>query len=94
MPESEGSMEPIPTVAEGQRISLLNGPIASSQSELTDYTVGPACEEKQRGHWACVTHPRGCPAMVGMGRTFDQEVAVREKCLGVWVCWEHGPEQP
>jgi hypothetical protein len=57
--------------------------------------VLPPCDEKNNGHWLCAVHRNewtddGPNCLDGYGRTWQG----REGCRAVWICHEHGPEQP
>lgn len=66
-------------VLEGERITL---------DPMGEYEVLPPCENKTGGHWHCVKHKRG------FGNAIDKDNHVKATCRMVWVCHEHGPEQP
>lgn len=86
MPEPE-------KVTAGEDISLrLYG---GGEEYEASYTVLPPCEDKQGGHWVCATHLNrwsedGENCLDGYGRSWEG----REGCRAVWMCHEHGPEQP
>lgn len=54
-------------------------------------TVGvkPPCSNQRGGHWYCVTHQES------FANNFDKDTHIREgKHRLVWLCHEHGAEQP
>lgn len=81
-------------VEAGQKIKLMNGPIHASASSLVEYEVMPSCGESN-GHWACAAHPEECPHMeFSFNHASFTDGAAEGGCIGVWICHEHGPEQP
>lgn len=56
---------------------------------LGERTVAPACANKENGQWFCVTHQEGFQHNWDMWghREHGRHVIV-------WICFEHGPEQP
>lgn len=56
---------------------------------LTVYFVRKPCENKTNGHWYCLTHNES------FTNNFAKDDHIRTgKHRLVWICHEHGPEQP
>lgn len=72
-------------VPEGEIITLHVGP----ENTPTTYAVGPSCGESN-GRWMCATHEA----------SFDNQLMKDSHINGggdhalVWICFEHGPEEP
>jgi len=88
----EANTEPAKVEA-GEEITLTVW--AGGEEVEAPYTVLAPCEDKQNGHWVCATHlnrwtedEENC--LDGYGRHWTG----REGCRAVWMCHEHGPEQP
>ncbi len=64
--------------------------INSRQDIPYNATVLPPCESKNNGHWACVTHTED----FANNMMKDGHIETRGKHLLVWMCHEHGPEEP
>ena len=77
-------MEKITAARAGERHPF---PVAGSDREVT-LEVLPPCPV-DRGHWACVTHREG----FGTQLQKDFHISRGTHHL-VWICFEHGPEQP
>jgi len=69
------------------RLPILKGGVETWQ----DVIVLSACADKTNGHWACVTHPGA-----RFAHNFDKDTHINDSKVHelVWVCHEHGPEQP
>lgn len=52
-------------------------------------TVKPPCQNKNNGHWYCVTHHEHFPNQLMK----DFHISKGAHKL-VWICHEHGAEQP
>jgi hypothetical protein len=60
-----------------------------SEDRTETVTVKVACPNQTGGHWYCVTHQEG------FAHNFDKDTHIREgKHRLVWICHEHGAEQP
>lgn len=55
---------------------------------IGDFEVLPPCESKTGGHWYCAKHKRGFSSAI------DKDNHIKAVCRMVWICHEHGPEQP
>jgi hypothetical protein len=61
--------------------------LAPDQRQVT-LQVLPPCDAN-RGHWVCLTHQQG------FGNQLEKDFHIgRGDHRLVWICWEHGPEQP
>jgi hypothetical protein len=70
---------------QGETIALTFGPYGKP----TTHEVLAPCDEKNNGHWYCVTHKQHFPNQLQK----DGHIHVGKHKL-VWVCHRHGPEQP
>jgi len=56
---------------------------------LTNTVVRKPCESKSNGHWYCVTHHKS------FVHNFDKDTHISTgRHMLVWICHEHGAEQP
>lgn len=55
-----------------------------------EHTVLADCNDKNNGHWWCVTHDRGFINNI----TLSGHVNDKDDHVITWVCHEHGPEIP
>lgn len=55
-----------------------------------EVTVVEPCENKNNGHWHCMTCDKGFANNFEKGGHFENNSA----CRAVWICHEHGAEQP
>lgn len=89
-----------PTTAEPEKVRAgevisLTVRAGGEWCETRPAPVLPPCDDKRNGHWACAVHQNewtedGPNCLDGYGRTWQG----REGCRAVWVCHQHGPEQP
>ena len=59
--------------------------------EQADYLVQPACSTSGGGQHYCATHPN---ADVRNNFMFNHHLDEPGEHVEVWLCEEHGPEQP
>lgn len=82
--------ERVSTLPAGCSLKLLEGP----RDTVREYSVKPACESKNGGHWYCSTHLKHFP------NQFEKDTHIsgygdhgpRVRHVLVWICHEHGPE--
>lgn len=55
-----------------------------------EYTVKPACDKLNHGRWMCITH--GEPFQNQLQKDFHIGDGKRHEL--VWLCFDHGSEQP
>lgn len=63
---------------------------AKAGEVIDDVDVLPACKSKHRGHWLCVTHGKEFANQLQK----DIHISPGGAHHMVWVCDEHGLEQP
>jgi hypothetical protein len=56
----------------------------------TQCVIRRPCENKTNGHWCCVTHQLLFENNFGK----DTHINDGKRHRLVWICHEHGPEQP
>ena len=71
--------------------SLLKAAPEGAQIEIDgeSHTVKPQCEEKQDGHWYCLTHQEGFSNQLMKDIHIDDRAHIL-----TWICHAHGPEVP
>ena len=78
-------MAHVEALREGETFGSHVGP----DGEERTFTVASPCDEKNAGRWLCVTHD------TGFANQFQKDTHIMSgKHRLVWVCFEHGPEQP
>lgn len=76
----------VEAVKEGEQVQIT---YHGSRKRVETVKVQPACANQNGGHWYCVTHQEG------FANNFDKDTHIREgKHRLVWLCHEHGAEQP
>lgn len=83
---SSFGIDPISRVNAGEAVRIKEGPYPG---RLVEYDVKAPCADKNNGRWYCVTHGEGFPNQMQK----DSHIHEGLHRL-VWICFEHGPEQP
>ena len=74
----------VTAAAVGSTITIPSGwPVADRE-----WRVEPACDKKDAGQWACVTHKEVFRNNLSASIHEDDN----RRHVVVWLCWEHGPE--
>jgi hypothetical protein len=83
--------ERVSTLPAGVGLTLLEGP----REQPRKYTVKPACESKNGGHWYCSTHLKHFENQMQKDSHISAYGGYRRNARHalVWICHEHGPEQ-
>lgn len=81
--------ERVTAATEGTAFTSATGP--DDQQVL--YTVGPSCGENH-GRWHCITHDEGFTNNLMKDHHIDPPRRNGKRHVMVWICFDHGPEQP